>query len=193
MPEANKGAAPVPGDTGAKARTGSIFDRKRAENNRWKRRLLPLPILLGAAAVLWLSLLSGGLELTVADGAGTILHRFSVARGDMFYVSFTHSLAKSPVEEYFEITGVDEFRLRETVYADFGAGLPHEELPGQHMEFANGRIRLTGFNLAFRELRLRVGHIADHHVGIKAGPAVRLAELARPGAEIRLALRPRGG
>ena len=101
---------------------------------------------------------------------------------------FTHSVAKSRVEEVFEAAGTGRFHLRETLYADFGAGLPHEELPGQRMEFADGRIRLTGYDLQFQELQLRVGHIANHRFEIMGVEVVRLSELYRPGGLAKVAV-----
>ncbi len=124
--------------------------------------------------------------LVLESGTGETLFSRPVRVGCRFSVVFTHSLALSRVEEIYEVTAPDEFHLRETVYEDFGAGLPHEEAPGQRMEFSNGRIRLRGYDVRFGELRLRVGHIADHRLAIKGVEVVHLSDLIRPGGEVRL-------
>ncbi len=109
--------------------------------------------------------------------------------GDMFTIRFTHSYAKSTVEEFFLISGTGQFTLRESRYHDFGAGLPHEPLAGQKMEFGDGSILITGYDTVFTDLRLRVGHIANHEIDI-AGITVKLADLARPGGEIGVRVMP---
>ncbi|MCC8190038.1 MAG: DUF1850 domain-containing protein [Planctomycetes bacterium] len=146
------------------------------------------------AAAIAIALAAGfclrGQSLVLTDSAGRSLLRRTVGIGDRFSIVFTHSLARSRVEEVFEVTRADEFRLRETVYADFGAGLPHEETAEQRMAFADGRIRRTGYDMPFRDLWLRVGHIADHRLEFTAEDSLRLAELDRPGAAVRLAVVP---
>ena len=131
------------------------------------------------------------IQLVVENAAGENLYAKTVKPGDRFSIVFTHSYARSRVEEVFEVTGSGEFTLRETVYADFGAGLPHEETAGYTMSFSDGKIRLQGYDTRFNELRLRVGHIADHRLEFPAAPPQRLAMLARPGAELRLAVTAR--
>ncbi len=125
-------------------------------------------------------------DLVLENGAGRVLFSRPVRLGDRFSIVFTHSLALSRVEEVYEVTGRDEFRLRETIYEDFGAGLPHEEAPGQRMEFANGRIRLGGYTMRFEELHLRVGHIADHRLEIDGIVVLHFNQVERPGGGIRL-------
>lgn len=144
------------------------------------------PPLLFAAVVpfLW----PRGTALVIDDASGRRLFAKTMRKGDFFSIAFTHSVAKSRVEEVFEITGGDEFRLRETLYADFGAGLPHEEMPGQHMEFSDGRIKLDGYDSKFNELRLRVGHIANHQLELSDEAPLPLARLASPGSELRVAV-----
>lgn len=128
------------------------------------------------------------IALLARNAAGRILLTVPVRIGERFSIVFTHSLALSRVEEVFAITSAEEFRLRETIYEDFGAGLPHEETPEQRLEFRDGHIRRDGYDMAFRELQLRVGHIADHHLIVGAAAPVRLADLERPGGQISLSV-----
>lgn len=127
-----------------------------------------------------------GLTLTGREGRAPVV--LAARAGEFFTIAFVHSHAKSVVEEKFEIMGPGEFRLRETIYGDFGAGLPHEELPGQRMTFADGRIRLTGYDVPFAVLHLRVGRIADHTIRVGEGETIHLDRWFPPGAEVRVTI-----
>ena len=79
----------------------------------------------------------------------------------MFGIRFIHSVAKSPVEEWFSIQQ-DGLVLQKTVYNDFGAGLPYQPEAGQTMEFTSGHITISGYNRKFQKFDVRVGRIAEH-------------------------------
>lgn len=142
------------------------------------RALLALAICAAATAAS-----AGQLELRLADAEGRAKFIRPVAVGDRFTIAFLHSYAKSPVEEVFEVIGPGEFRLRETFYADFGAGLPHEPGAGQRMEFGGGRIRITGYDMKFEVLHVRVGRVANHTIRV-GGEEVRLDSLFAPGSGV---------
>lgn len=80
-----------------------------------------------------------------------------------FIIKYTHSVALSPVEDYFTIAD-GKISLKKTVYKDFGAGLPHQPEPGQKMVFKNGAIEISGYDLKIPELELRIGRIANHEL-----------------------------
>ncbi len=145
---------------------------------------LPLLLFAGAAPAGEAAGAAPPLALQLSDRDGAVVYSAPVAVGERFAVVFTHSLALSRVEEIFEVIAAGEFRLRETLYADFGAGLPHEERPGLKMEFANGRIRLGGYDVPFREVWLRIGHIADHRLMLPNGREIRLAAFRPAGTAI---------
>lgn len=134
------------------------------------------------------------LSLTLSDSDGTSLFAAPAAPGARFSIVFTHSLMLSRVEEIFEVLPDPDarFRLTETRYEDFGAGLPHEEMPGQKMRFEEGKIILDGYTAEFAELWLRVGHIADHRLITPAGETIHLNTLLRPGAAVKVHLRLEG-
>ncbi len=145
--------------------------------------ILALAAAVVAAGAVW----PRGLALIASDADGKTLFSHPVGIGDSFTIHFLHSAMKSPVGEIFSVTGPDEFTLRETVYQDFGFGLPHEELEGRKMAFADGKIRLSGYAVKFTDLRLRVGHIADHALLFDNGAVVvKLADYQRRGGEVRL-------
>ncbi len=80
-----------------------------------------------------------------------------------FYIRFTHSVALTPVDEFFVVDGAD-IVLKRTVYHDFGAGLPHMAEAGQKMIFEDGKIVISGFSLKIPTLHVRVGRIAKHRL-----------------------------
>lgn len=149
-------------------------------------RSLPLFFLLFMGAAAAGEAAPPPLTLVLSDADGRTVFSQPVTAGERFSVVFTHSLALSRVEETYEVMAKSEFRLRETVYADFGAGLPHEELPGLRMEFGDGRIRLSGYDVLFHDVWLRIGYIADHRLLTPDGREIRLADLRPPGQAIRI-------
>jgi hypothetical protein len=130
-------------------------------------------------------------SLVLSDHDGTRLFSAVAEPGDRFSIVFTHSLMLSRVEEVFEATPDGRFRLVETRYEDFGAGLPYEEQPGQKMRFENGQIILDGYTAVFPHLWIRVGHIADHRLVTPAGETVHLNTLTRPGAAVKIRIETR--
>ncbi len=78
-----------------------------------------------------------------------------------FGILFTHSVALSPVEEWFYVED-ETIILNSTIYEDFGAGLPHEADAGQRMSFKDGKIFITGYDVRIPNLVVRVGRIANH-------------------------------
>ncbi len=78
-----------------------------------------------------------------------------------FGILFTHSVALTPVEEWFDVQG-NEIILLSTIYQDFGAGLPHDVENGQDMIVKDGKIYIHGYNMRLQRLPVRVGRIAKH-------------------------------
>lgn len=116
-------------------------------------------LLLALLAVL---LFVGGQKLCVRKADGTLVYAASLPDKGEFCLRFVHSVAQSPVEEWFH-TRQGQIVLDSTVYQDFGAGLPHAaEGPGQRMRFTNGLVQITGFNRAVPHLTVRVSSIPGH-------------------------------
>ncbi len=126
--------------------------------------------------------------LVLSDADGTRLFTARANPGDRFSIVFTHSHALSRVEEVFEVLPGGRFRLTETRYADFGAGLPHEETPGLSMRFGDGRIILSGYDREFADLWLRVGRVADHRLITPEGETIHLNTLAEPGTAVQVTI-----
>lgn len=143
-----------------------------------KPKLKPKPpcwlcgvMLLGAISILAVaSLAYWGVKptLCVRNAAKELVLFSSLPAGQDFCIRFIHSVAKSPVEEWFY--GRDgAIVLDRTVYQDFGAGLPHEASAGQRMEFVDGVVQITGYDVTLADLTVRVGRVAEHSLLLQQG------------------------
>lgn len=131
--------------------------------------------------------------LSLEDESGKRLYSKRAPDNNEFAIRFIHSVAKSPVTDYFIIKDGKIF-LDKTVYHDFGAGLPHAPEGGQRMKAQNGEISITGFNREMPDLEVRVGRVADHTLLIFDGKdkpeEIPLASIAKPGSVIVFKVRP---
>lgn len=105
-----------------------------------------------------------------------------------FAVRYTHSVALSPVTDYFSIKDHDIY-LDKTVYHDFGAGLPHMPDKNQTMSTSGGELTISGFKRKLGKFFLRVGRVANHQLLLLNGDcevekAYPLSQLAKPGSPI---------
>lgn len=99
--------------------------------------------------------------LVIKNTEGQVLLTVPVRSGQYFIIRYTHSVALSPVEDYFTIVG-KEIVLDKTVYKDFGAGLPHMPEDNQHMQINNGKVIIDGLDRHFSSFDVRVGRVANH-------------------------------
>ena len=152
---------------------------------------LILPILFAAPCA------SAELTLALVGENGDTLYSTPVKDGTTFAIRYQHSVALSPVIDYFVIRD-NEIWLDKTVYQDFGAGLPHEPGHGQKLSQNNGQLELSGFNRRLGSFQLRVGRVANHVLMLAQGNVkkrqewleVPLNKYARPGSAITFVVRP---
>lgn len=149
----------------------------------------------------WLLLLfqpawAGKILLTLENPEGDILYSTPVKEGSVFGIRYLHSVALSPVTDYF-IIKENGIWLDRTVYEDFGAGLPHAPEGRQVMRTHNGKISISGFDRKLGSFQLRVGRVANHILLLlpgKADPGQRWQEIpldsiAEPGSAVTFAVR----
>ena len=102
------------------------------------------------------------LFLTAENEKGEVVLILPVYEGERYTVRFIHSVARTPVDEIYEIAP-DCSILRETVYDMMGAGLPYEPLDGQTFTTENGKYRISGFDMHIPALTYRINMVvADH-------------------------------
>ncbi len=129
------------------------------------------------------------LFLTAEDKDGAVVFLRPVREGERYAVRFIHSVARTPVDEIYEVARGASV-LRETVYDMMGAGLPSEPLEGQTFTVENGKFHIRGFDLRIPALTYRTGRVvADHRllIGPENVPLGRL--VASPGDPVTLKVR----
>lgn len=120
--------------------------------------------------------------LSVKDGKGRIKYWQLINEKDQFTISCIHSVEKTPVDEIYSIEG-EEIILKETVYSDFGAGLPYQATGKQIFSHEGNKFRITGYEMKIPVLYIRVGRFADHTYQFE-GNEHKLANWARPGESL---------
>ncbi|MCR4426287.1 MAG: DUF1850 domain-containing protein [Firmicutes bacterium] len=139
-------------------------------------------ILFGLALALATGFVPAFPRLVVRTQAGTVLAAQPATPGCEISIRFTHSVARTPVLETLVVEG-NRLKLRETLYQDFGAGLPSELGPGEEMSLEPDGVRITGMSRYFDHVRFHVGGIARHQV-ILGDRVLDLADLVGPGTQI---------
>ena len=122
----------------------------------------------------------------VASG-GRVLYERQVAPGDEFEISYTHSVARTTVLEKFRVRPDRKIVVFETVYQDFGAGLPSELDEGAQVEVGPGGVRITGMERVMSSIPLRVGSIARHQIAF-GSDVVDLISLVESGERVDIAV-----
>lgn len=123
------------------------------------------------------------LNLTARNEVGELCYQMLVRPGNQFTIRFTHSVAKRPVDETFEITPKGQIMLTETTYDSFGAGLPFEPYQDQHFAREPGRFKMRGYHYIIPTLVVRVGRFADHRF-IAGEKNVPLSAWTQPGRPV---------
>lgn len=129
--------------------------------------------------------------VVVNNSLGKTTFEFPLPDKQCFALRFTHSVARTPVYEWFcNHTGI--LYLEKTNYQDFGAGLPYEAEPGQKMTVRDGQIEISGIHRQMQQFDVRVGRIANHTMIIpKEGKITAekpLSSLAEPGSSLTFML-----
>lgn len=119
-------------------------------------------------------------RLTITDGEGRTAGRFDLRSGEEFTVRYVHSVQKTPVLEVFRIDFRQGIELRETLYRDFGAGLPFLLEGRAVMETAGGWVRIYGINRHMPGIAYRVARFADFCLLIR-GKEIPFTDFEKPG------------
>jgi hypothetical protein len=101
-----------------------------------------------------------------------------------FAIEFIHSVNNTPVTETFQARGGRIYPVALRFYG-FGAGMPSDLEPGQHLERDGDALVLTGFTRSFGELNYIVGTVSDHLLYIN-DEAISLRDLCGRNAHLRI-------
>ena len=151
-----------------------------------RKSIIPILALIATAAVLFGA---QSAQLVVTASGGRVIYRKPVAAGDSFDIVFTHSVARTPVVERFRVQADNTLLLHETIYQDFGAGLPSEADEGAQVHVGPEGIRIYNMSRVMPVISLRVGSTARHQ--LRCGEdLVELADLVEPGARVDISVKP---
>ena len=157
-------------------------------------RAVSLPCaLLFCALFATFSLCQAQTRLLLHDQKGNLLYEYPLTEGACFGIRFIHSVAKSPVEDWFCQQNKKLF-LEKTIYHDFGAGLPYKPEKGEQMTFGNGHIVISGIHREIPSFDQRVGRIAEHTLLYEEGGTrqeKKLSDFVPPGCAITFSLETR--
>jgi len=125
------------------------------------------------------------LVIALYDDSGRESFRFSPPDG-RFTIRFLHSWARTYVDEIFQINAKNDIVLKETIYEDFGAGLPHESEPGRPMSMTieNGKIHIRDINRIVPNLQIRTGRVIAAHTLIYGDKYIPFSDFAAPGSVV---------
>ena len=124
--------------------------------------------------------------------SGALILLVHLPRDPCFYFRYTHSTAKTEVEEHFKVVGREEIVIERMIYASGGAGIPDSPPAGATFRVADGRFVLDGINKRFPSLeRIRVAYFYPFILGTREAEH-RLSDLAR-GRLVDIRIRPQAG
>lgn len=106
-----------------------------------------------------------------------------------FVISYTHSVNKGRVHDFYEIKKDGSLNLYQTEFVSYGAGIPEpEETAGAVFTVTETGYVISNLNRNLKELVMAVGVIADHSIKINCDGAeeVMLNTLFAPQTSLRI-------
>ncbi|MFN2340405.1 MAG: DUF1850 domain-containing protein [Halanaerobium sp.] len=94
-----------------------------------------------------------------------IIWEEKIDNGDDFSIKYQHSVARTPVIEFFEIKD-GKILLTGTEYQSYGAGLPTSAAAGDYI-LENDKFIIKNINQFLPEIMLRVSDYAEHEFSFK--------------------------
>lgn len=106
-------------------------------------------------------------RFTITDGkSGNIVFQDRVEKYREFYVSFTHSVNRTPVNEYYRISR-DGFILEKATFYSYGAGMPEVgEYGSGKPRIIDGMVHIENINKEFKKFTYFAGTYAKHSLNI---------------------------
>ena len=82
-----------------------------------------------------------------------------------FVISYTHSVNKGRVHDYYRRTTDKKLELYKTTFVSYGAGIPEpDETPGAVFTVTDNHYVINGINRVVPRLVMAVGLIAEHSI-----------------------------
>lgn len=164
------------------------------KTNVKKKRYLRAGTALAVSALIAftaLFLLNQQLLVLSNDSSGAIRFAKPLWEQEGFSVSYTHSVNKSYVEEYYQPRGgvIYLTRLR---YKSFGAGMATEvdTAGGQTLRYEDGYMIVDGYEVSLPRLVYNVDRVAGFQLHYRGGE-IAFRDLEEPGQALRVSVAPR--
>lgn len=106
---------------------------------------------------------NSGTYLIVQDKNSSKKWEYKLKKNE-FAIGYKHSVEKTQAEELFKVDKLGNINLWETVYEDYGVGLPFLPEEGQ-LEVKDGKFILK-MNRTFKEINMTISPIAEHYLKI---------------------------
>lgn len=135
-------------------------------------------------------LLTGGEKMLLlrASDTGKVFLEIPVEEGDIFSITFVHSVNKSPVTDEFLVLEED-FKPHRTLFTSFGAGMETGISEGQSLTYEeDGTMVLSGFQNHYERFQLIVGTVSDHILRIR-GEEISLRALCGRNTSVEFSIR----
>ncbi len=95
---------------------------------------------------------------------GKVIFQEIVTPGKPFTLKYTHSVAQTPVWEFFEISKEGQLILTETHFCDHGAGLPYAAFEDEFFVNEDGKFKIKNMSREISSpLYYRIGKIRENH------------------------------
>lgn len=79
--------------------------------------------------------------------------------GDVWNIRFTHSVEKTPWEEFFTVNGVNDLTMTHTRFESLGWGYPYSSNDGVFSQTGDGKFQLV-MNRPYKQVDLRIAEQA---------------------------------
>lgn len=134
-----------------------------------KKLIAAVALVVAAVSLFVISYLQDSNTLVMKDfKSGETYLELPLNDDHIFSVSYTHSVNKSLVEEYYTITPKDGITLIKARYNNFGAGVATELSNGEYLSYdEDDYMVINNMSVPVPQLIYKVGTVSDHilHIG----------------------------
>lgn len=109
---------------------------------------------------------------------------FTTFVGDTIEYEFTHSVQKTPVEEYFIVKGPNNILMHYTRYQSLGVGLPFLPSEGKFSQTEDGHF-IVVMDRPFTKVSLRIAKEAKPRL-FYSGKEITLCKVFEPGSLVEI-------
>ncbi|NGQ96666.1 DUF1850 domain-containing protein [Brevibacillus sp. SYP-B805] len=118
-------------------------------------------------------------------GSNRLVWSHDVQEGSRFGIRWTHSIHRTPVEEFYQVQGGKVVLVEET-FKEYGIGMESGLAPGEKLLIEKDRFRIVGMNRIFPALHLFIGQVRANHTLLFQGQEIPLGTLDTPGSAVTI-------